>query len=153
MKSLIDAKRANRFRDVQVTTLTGEAGEGKTRHVTDKHGYDNVYIVENGQDDKFLFDGYDGEDVILIDDFNGNIKYNVMLRILDGHKYGLNVKNSRAYAAWTKVYITSNNPPGCWYRNVGDNFKRRINSCLEVSRGNTEPLLDPWLTDDHDDQY
>ena len=154
MKSLIDNKEANKFREIETTALIGEAGSGKTSHVCKKYGYENVFIVENGQDDKFLFDGYDGEKTILIDDFNGNIKYSTLLRILDGHKYGMNVKNGRTYAKWDKVYITSNNKPSMWYKNIGENLKRRINNCLLVSKGNTETLLTPWdIDDDTDDEY
>lgn len=154
MKSLIDNKQANKFRDVKTTVLIGEAGSGKTSHVVKKYGYENVFIVENGQDDKFLFDGYDGESTILIDDFNGNIKYTTLLRILDGHKYGLNIKNGRTYARWNKVYITSNNKPGKWYKTIGENLKRRIDNCLLVSEGNTENLTHAWnIDDDSDSEY
>lgn len=154
MKNLIENKQANKFRNVNVTTLTGEAGSGKTSYVCNKYGYENVFIVENGQDEKFLFDGYDGEKTILIDDFNGNIKYTTLLRILDGHKYGINIKNGRTYAKWENVYITSNNKPGKWYRNIGENLKRRIKNCLLVSKGNTESLTHPWEIDDlEDDEY
>ena len=154
MKSLIDNKQANKFRHIDTTVLVGDAGSGKTSYVCNKYGYENVYIVENGQDDKFLFDGYDGEKTILIDDFNGNIKYTTLLRILDGHKYGLNVKNGRAYARWDKVYITSNNKPRKWYRTIGENLKRRISNCLLVTKGNTEALVNPWeICDNDSDEY
>ena len=56
MKQLIDSKKANVFRNIDTTVLCGAAGEGKTKYVIDKHGYDNVFIVENGQDDKFRYD-------------------------------------------------------------------------------------------------
>lgn len=154
MKSLIDNKQANKFRTVKTTALIGEAGSGKTSYVTEKYGYENVFIVENGQDEKFLFDGYDGEKTILIDDFNGNIKYTTLLRILDGHKYGINIKNGRTYAKWENVYITSNNKPAKWYRKIGENLKRRIKNCLLVSEGNTSDLTHPWeFDDDTDDEY
>lgn len=154
MKSLIDNKQANKFRNVTTTALIGDAGSGKTSYVCNKYGYENVFIVENGQDDKFLFDGYDGEKTILIDDFNGNIKYTTLLRILDGHKYGINIKNGRTYARWENVYITSNNKPSKWYKNIGENLKRRIKNCLLVSEGNTERLTHPWeILDDDSDEY
>ena len=154
MKSLIDNKQANKFRKVTTTALIGDAGSGKTTYVCDKYGYENVFIVENGQDEKFLFDGYDGEKTILIDDFNGNIKYTTLLRILDGHKYGINIKNGRTYARWENIYITSNNKPSKWYKNIGENLKRRIKNCLLVSEGNTTDLTHPWeIDDDTDDEY
>lgn len=143
MKSLIDKNQSKKWRDVEVTVLYGKAGSGKTSYVSDKHGYDNIFVL-NLEADKFMFDGYDNEDVLLIDDFNGDIKYTHLLRILDGHPLPLNVKNGRAYAHFTKVYITSNVKPGCWYKNTRDNLKRRIKNCLEVTKGNTVTLVNPF---------
>jgi hypothetical protein len=61
-----------------------------------------------------------------------------MLRLLDGHPMKLNVKNGRAYKAWSKVYITSNVAPALWYnKELGDNFVRRLDTWHEVDKGVT----------------
>ncbi len=143
MKSLIDKKKSKRWRDVDVTVLVGAAGSGKTSFVSNKHGYENIFNL-NLECDKFMFDGYDNEDVLLIDDFNGGIKYTQLLRILDGHPLPLNVKGGRRYANFTKIYITSNVKPCFWYQNIYDNLKRRLKNCLEVTKGNTEVLSHPF---------
>lgn len=152
MKELIDEKKSQEWRDVKVTTLTGEAGVGKTSYVYKKYGYAEVFTIDGGCDPKFLFNGYAGQDVLLIDDFNGWVKYTTMLRILDGHPLPLNVKNGRTFARWTKIYITSNVVPRKWYLKIYENFKRRIHECLLVTKGNTEPLVNPWdyAADDSD---
>lgn len=137
MKELIDNKKSQSWRDVETTILVGEAGSGKTKYVYDKYGYDSVFKIDGAGNDKFMFNGYDGEEVLLIDDFNGWIKYTYMLNILDGYPLPLNVKNGRTFARWNKVYITSNNMPSMWYSKIKDNFKRRITNCLEVIEGNT----------------
>lgn len=146
MKSLIDNKASKKWRDVDVTVLYGKAGSGKTSYVSNKHGYENIFTL-NLEADKFAFDGYDNEDVLLIDDFNGGIKYTQLLRILDGHPLPLNVKNGRAYAHFTKVYITSNVKPSGWYNHIYDNLKRRLNNCLVVTKGNTSTLVNPFKKD------
>lgn len=144
MKTLIDERHSHEFRAIHCTTLTGPAGSGKTSYVMKKHGSKNVFKLDSGADSKFLFNGYQGQDVLLIDDYAGWIKYTYLLHILDGYHLPLNVKNGRTFAKWTKVYITSNVKPGNWYVKIGDNLKRRVAKCLEVTKGNTRILSHPW---------
>lgn len=180
MKQLISSKKFNfdvdkckvTKRKITTTALIGEAGSGKSTYVVDKYGMENVFFV-NLSGDGNLFDGYEGQDIILLDDFNGNIKYTEMLRILDENAYRANIKYGYTYANWTKVYITSNVKPIYWYKKIRDNFKRRIKICLEVSKGNTKifthsndleykfngyntinTLNEPWeKDDDYKDEY
>ena len=155
MKELIDNNKSKSWRDVETTILVGVAGSGKTRYVYDNHGYNNVFKIDSSGDDRFMFNGYDGEDVLLIDDFKGWIKYTYMLNILDGYPLPLNVKNGRTFARWSKVYITSNNMPSMWYSKIKENFKRRIDNCLEVIEGNTKSFNHSnwWDIYDDDDEY
>ncbi len=141
MKSLIDKKKGLKWRDVDVKVLYGKAGTGKTSHVMKKHGYENVFTLDAKWASTNFWGDYDGEDVLLIDDFNGWIQYSYILRVLDGHPLQLNIKGGSTYARWTKVYITSN-ALGCqWYKSIGENLKRRVTACLEVTKGNTEPFV------------
>lgn len=131
----------NKFRDIKTTILVGDAGTGKTKYVYDKYEAKEIFKIDSYDDKKFLFNGYMGEKILLIDDFNGGIQYTKLLHILDRYPYKCNVKNGLCYAEWEEVYFTSNNKPGMWYRKTGDNLKRRINVCLEVGQeGNTVPL-------------
>jgi len=125
-----------KWTDVETHVLVGKAGTGKTSYVMKKHGYENVFTLDTDADSKFLLDGYAGEKILLIDDFNGGIKYTSLLRLLDGHPMKLNVKNGRAYKAWEHVYITSNVAPALWYtRGLGDNMVRRLTDWHEVDKG------------------
>jgi len=157
MKSLIDKNRRKKMGFVcpEVIVLYGKPGEGKTSYVYDKEGFDDVFCISRYNDDKFMFNGYDNEKVLLLDDFNGNISYNYMLRLMDGYPLDLNVKNGVRYNFFEKIYITSNNVPGSWYRNHGikDNFKRRISSCLEVTKGNTVNLSHDEMWRNNDNNY
>lgn len=139
-----DKRENNKWRDLDVTILIGKPGHGKTRYAVDLHGYDKCFIMGNKANKNFLFDGYDGEDVLIIDDFYGWIKYSELLTILDGHPYRCNIKGSFRFAKWTKVYLTSNLAPGFWYVCGSDALERRIKSVLKVERGNTIPFPKPW---------
>lgn len=118
--------------ELKVTVYWGEAGTGKTRRVYDTHGFENVFtlIADNSA---CWFDGYEGQDVLLIDDFKGWIQYSLLLKVLDIYPLRLPVKGSFTYAAWTKVYITSNYDPKTWY--TGDHdpaaLARRIHSVIQ----------------------
>lgn len=70
--------------------------------------------------------------MILFDDFYGQIKLGVMLRLLDHYICRLPVKGAFSYANWTTVYITSNVHPDDLYPDAPERarqaFRRRITS-------------------------
>lgn len=132
VKFLTDQEKTQSFRAVETTVLHGPAGCGKTRYVYDQHGYTNVYKLDAGNN--VWFDGYNGQDILLIDDFYGWIKYGQLLNILDGYPLRLDVKGSHTWAYWTKVYITSNKPPAEWYsQGMTPALKRRLTNVTQMS--------------------
>jgi len=117
------------FRQVYVAVLWGEPGVGKTRRAIEMAG-PSYYILDMG--DRVWFDGYDGEDSLIIDDFYGWIKHGQLLRILDGHEYRCEIKGSFTYAAWSTVIITSNRIPESWYQQPMGGLSRRINEIIHM---------------------
>lgn len=71
-----DAEFANCWRNLEVTYIFGRTGAGKTRSVMDKYGYAQCYRVT---DYKHPFDTYDGQDVLIFEEFRGGIKHGDML--------------------------------------------------------------------------
>ncbi len=127
--NLYKKKETNHFRTVHCQAVVGPAGSGKTRLVYDKFGYDNVFKLDQSDGDRLWFDGYNGEAVLLIDDFYGWIKYGMFLNILNGYPLRLPVKGSFCYANWTKVWITSNDNIETWYsRGYTAALNRRLHS-------------------------
>lgn len=128
-----DSQFANSWRDLEVTYIFGKTGSGKTRSVMDKYGYSNVYRVT---DYKHPFDTYDGQDVILFEEFRGGLKHGDMLNYLDGYPLLLPCRYFNRQACYTKVFIISNIPPDSQYSlNVDEEsrkaFFRRIHSVIE----------------------
>jgi hypothetical protein len=118
VRRVVQQAAATRIRsDMRVEVHWGAPGSGKTRGVYEKHGVENVFtlIADNNA---CWFDGYEGQDVLLIDDFKGWIVYSLLLKLLDIYPLRCPVKGSFTYAAWTKVYITSNYAPSTWYNDV-----------------------------------
>lgn len=101
---------------LEVYVFWGDPGTGKTRSVYESEGYDRVFTLNTSSSGAVWFDGYGGEPVLLIDDFRGWIKFNEFLKILDKYPLRLPIKGSFDYAAWTRVYVTSNHDPEDWYR-------------------------------------
>lgn len=137
-------KLGNRWRDVTVTVFMGTPGTGKTRAAVEEAlGYSNIYILTKLNKGMTWWDGYAGEDTVVIDDFDSEwtIPYRALLRILDGHPTRLPIKGCFRYALFTKVVITTNVPIGCWYPN------QRDLSALERRIDDTRRFPDPVVSE------
>lgn len=155
MKSLIDKKRRQRMGYVKPNVIArcGRGESGKTKEIFDKHGYENVFKISRYDDLKFMFNGYDNEKVLLMDDFDGTIPYTYLLQLLDGYPMDINVKNGVCYNFFTTIYITSNNMPHKWYYKFKWNLARRLTTCLKVCKGNTTDFTQQYKyldSDEHD---
>lgn len=110
-----------KWRDVQVHVLWGESGSGKTRQVME---LDDVYKIDPPYK---WWDGYEGESILLIDDFQeGDIPNGELKHLLDGYRHRLETKGSHLWALWTKIYITSNYNP-TWIADI-KGLSRRVSS-------------------------
>ncbi len=115
----IGKKRAREeFRKLKVLVLWGEAGTGKTRAAVELAGHSR-FILDHAGGSNLWWDGYSGEETLILDDFYGWILWNYFLRVLDGYELRLPIKGSFAYAKWTRVILTSNKHPKEWYESKG----------------------------------
>lgn len=94
-------------RDVNVNWLFGGTGCGKSYtyvQLCEKHGEENVYLVSDYDNP---FDNYQGEPIIVFDEFRGRIPYSNFLGMLDCYKQQVKARYSNKMMLWTEVYITS----------------------------------------------
>lgn len=100
--------RNKRRLDLKVEYWQGDSRVGKTSAILDMYGDDKVYIIEDGI---YPWDGYQGEDIVLFDDFRCD-KYHidVLLRWFDVYPLRLPNRFQNKTACYTKVYLTSNVP-------------------------------------------
>lgn len=126
-----DSDFASCWRDLEVTYAFGKTGSGKTRSVMEKYGYLNCYRVT---DYKHPFDTYDGQDVIIFEEFRGGLKHGDMLNYLDGYPLLLPCRYFNRQACYTKVFILTNIPPDEQYANIDPEsrkaFFRRIHKVV-----------------------
>lgn len=117
-KNVIDKTRIPAERDVTVSAFYGEGGTGKTQYAVYlcNKFKKNYYILSSPDSNTVWWDNYDGEEVVIIDDFYGWIKPHELFRICDRYKYKVAYKGGFFHAQWLYVFITSNLSPKNWYK-------------------------------------
>lgn len=104
---------APRRRGVSVRLFWGVAGTGKTRFAYEQ--YPDLYMVPLQQSRSLWFDGYQGEEVILLDEFSGQMALDSLLRLLDEHPCQVPVKGGYVALRNSVFVITSNSHWTAWY--------------------------------------
>jgi len=101
------------LREINVSYVWGPAGIGKSKMVWEIIKDRSYYIPSvEGAGTRMWFDGYAGESIIWLDDFDYRMSdLNQLLKVLDRYPYRAPIKGSTTMAEWTEVYITSNIPP------------------------------------------
>lgn len=130
----LNEKYKRKIREVKVIYCYGKTGTGKT-YTAFKETLENNETLYKIDDYKNPFDMYDGEKIVLFDDWRDReVSVTKMLRLLDIYPLKLECRYSPKIAQYEKVYITSNQPLESVYNNKYfdiDNetinaFRRRI---------------------------
>ncbi len=107
------------LRDIVVEWHVGESGTGKTYYATQlirSEGEENVYFLsdyENGG-----LDNYNGEPILFLDEFRGQIRYSTLLSMLQGYKQRFHARYTNILGLWKRVVITSVMPPELVYQHM-----------------------------------
>ena len=140
-QTILKEKYRKEFRHVEVHYIWGKTRVGKTRYVMEMYGYENVYRVTSYQ---HPFDGYDGEPVLLLDEFRSSLPFSDLLKYLEGYPVMLPCRYADKAACFTQVYIVSNIPLSEQYPNIPseesqswDAFKARLTEVYEMLSDST----------------
>lgn len=98
----------------KVYIIVGPPGCGKTRYVYDKYPQDQIYSLMESSSTVW-FDGYEGQKILLIDDYYGWITYSYLLKLTDRYPLRVQIKGGSTPFLAEKIYITSNKSPRHWY--------------------------------------
>lgn len=134
------ARACQQWRDgiaPEVHVYWGEPGTGKTRIAADKFDVENIFTLSfgDGCSGSIWWDGYQSQDIIVLDDYTGEFNYRFLLRFLDRYPVRLQIKGGHTFRVATKIYITSNCRPEQWYRlEPYEPLRRRITSITEVTK-------------------
>jgi hypothetical protein len=146
-----DSQFTNSWRDLETTYIFGLTGTGKTRSVMETYGYQNCYRVT---DYKHPFDAYDGQDIIILEEFRSSTAFKVgdILNYLDGYPLQLPCRYFNRQACYTKVFIISNISLESQYTNVAPEskaaFLRRVHRVTEYTQSGKVDFLsvDDYMT-------
>lgn len=127
-------KYKNIIRKIDVTYIFGVTNSGKTWGIYQQYGAEDVYRVT---DYKNPFDGYEGQPILVLDEFRDSINLASILSYLDIYPVDLPARYANKYALYEKVYIISNWSLEEQYKNAQKfdkeswkAFLRRINKVL-----------------------
>lgn len=110
-----------RNHETQVIVIQGPTGTGKSRWAKDN--FPNAYWKQRSN----WWDGYQGQDVVVIDEFYGWLQFDLLLRLCDRYPLFVETKGGQVNFIARKVIITTNAIPALWYKNVYfSSFIRRV---------------------------
>ena len=105
-------------REIKTYWHVGNSGSGKSYCIlglSEQYGSDSIYLLN---DYEHGFDKYNGEPILFMDEFRGQLRYGALLNILDGYRVQVPCRYSNAYALWNQVHITSILPPELVYEKM-----------------------------------
>lgn len=121
LKSYIDLvdKKSPRTWQTNCYIYFGDAGMGKTeaaKEETLEWGGKTFWMtLEAGMGGKVWWDGYDGEENIVIDEFEQQIRLSDFKRIIDSSPFKVPVKGGYVEFKAKRVWFISNLTPDTWY--------------------------------------
>lgn len=128
------SKETPYFREVRCIWHVGDSGSGKSYtmvRLKEHVGEENIYLVSDYETGGL--DMYNGEPILFLDEFRGQIRYSVLLTMLQGYKAQIHARYSNVIGLWSEVHITSVLPPEKVYSNmVSEN--REIDTIKQLYR-------------------
>lgn len=126
------------------TVYWGAPGVGKSRRARDEGGPDAFWLPKpNSSTGALWWDGYDGQEVVIIDEFYGWISRDLLCRLCDRYPLVVQTKGGATPFLAKRIIITSNTPPGGWYRIGLGAMERRLSGDLGSIVNMVEPYLGP----------
>ena len=110
-QNIIRERYQNVERTIHATYIYGKEGTGKTTFANRVLGYEykDVFKVSNYKHSG-KYDNYKCQDVILFDEFHGQIELTEMNDMLNGQPYDFGCRYNDKVACFTKAIFTSNYP-------------------------------------------
>lgn len=135
--------------DRSVSFITGAPGVGKTALLYRRHGAD-LYSATSY---KHPFDEYVGQSVMLLDEYAGQIEFELLLKMLDRYPVNLPARFNNKFALYDTIYMVSNLRLEDLYKSVQRHrpeqwnaLVRRIGTYQEMDAdGVLHDLPLPWI--------
>lgn len=121
----------------EVRVYWGKTGVGKSRRAWEEAG---LTAYPKDPCTKF-WDGYQGDECVVIDEFRGQIGISHILRWFDRYPVSIETKGSGSVLRAKRIWITSNIHPNDWYPDLDQETKDALMRRLIVEEMN-EPYYD-----------
>lgn len=122
----------------EVTVLYGSTGTGKSRRAREMLQDYWVWTPARGK----WFDGYEGHDDVIMEEFRGQLPMGFMLTLLDRYECPVECKGSTVEFCPKRIVITSPKHPKDWYEDQPcdriDQLIRRITHIVKLDTVVTE---------------
>ncbi len=100
--------------EMEIITLVGDTGTGKTRWAYDN--YPGLYSVPHKKDSGCYWDGYDNQPVVLVDEMYGHrFSYGFLLCLTDRYTHYVPFHGGNANFSSKTIIFTSNSHPRDWF--------------------------------------
>ncbi|MEW5315083.1 MAG: hypothetical protein WDW38_006535 [Sanguina aurantia] len=113
----------------------GDAGTGKARDVYTEFGAANIYTKDPTTE---WWDGYNGEQCVLLDEFYGTLKFSYLQRLMDRYPMMVQIKGGTTQFRSRTIIFTCNVQWQTWYPakfesnpEILKNFERRLSVVKE----------------------
>lgn len=116
----------------EVFVFWGATGTGKSRRAWEEATFDAYPKDPNTK----FWDGYQGQQNVVIDEFRGKIDISHMLRWLDRYPVCVEQKFGASVFKATKIWITSNVSPRDWYPDLDEESKCALLRRLKITHFN-----------------
>lgn len=146
---MLNEKHREINRDIDVIYIWGDTGTGKTYGILKEHGSKNICRITSYRKggNGIYFDSYNGEPVLVFEEFQSQIPIEDMLNFIDVYPLKLPCRYADKVACYSIVYLTSNLPLEDQYKWVQierpktwEAFLRRITKVIEY-RSNGEIIV------------
>lgn len=111
---------AKRHHEMEIIVLIGPTGTGKSKYCMDN--YPNAYWKQRSD----WWDGYAGEETVIMDEFYGWIPWDTLLRMCDRYPMMVQTKGGQVQFTSRRIVFTSNLAPKHWYKSERISFSAFI---------------------------
>lgn len=124
--------------DIKVIFISGTAGSGKTRYIYDTYDISDIYRVSDYTNP---FDNYQGQKILVLDEYSNQLNIQLLLNILDIYPMLLPARYNDKWACYEKVYIISNYNYNQLFNMYNNEIKQAINRRIRY--------ITPYITKDN----
>jgi len=142
MREYLQVNRKPRNWQTTLIVYFGPPGTGKTQRCVQEAGEDAYWLPQPHNGGGVWFDGYDGQENVVIDEFYGWIPRSLMQRMICSAPLLVQTKGGMVPFLAKRIWITSNQKPSEWWKiGLGAMERRMVPPVGEVYHV-TEALYD-----------